>query len=87
VNLFLVYVIVGYDYGQVLNYSLLFYEAQRSGHLPATNRIPWRGDSMLNDRGLNGLDLVGGYFDAGDHVKFGQLTLRQLSIVNFPPSI
>lgn len=61
----------GYDYGQVLGYSLLFYEAQRSGPLPSSNRVPWRGDSMLNDKGENGLDLTGGYFDAGDHVKFG----------------
>jgi hypothetical protein len=28
-------------YVQLLNYSMLFYEAQRSGKLPANNRIPW----------------------------------------------
>ena len=51
------------DYPRVLELSLLFYEAQRSGKLPADNRIPWRGDSALNDRGLNGEDLTGGYYD------------------------
>lgn len=49
----------------------MFYEAQRTGKLPATNRISWRGDSMLMDKGSNGEDLTGGYFDAGDYVKFG----------------
>ena len=60
-----------YDYQDVLGKSLLFYEAQRSGPLPPDNRIPWRGDSAMNDRGQNGEDLTGGYYDAGDHVKFG----------------
>ncbi|VVC37058.1 Glycosyl hydrolases family 9, Asp/Glu active sites,Glycoside hydrolase family 9,Six-hairpin glycosidase- [Cinara cedri] len=60
-----------YDYDKVLRLSLLFYEAQRSGHLPADNRIPWRGDSATTDKGQNGEDLSGGYYDAGDFVKFG----------------
>ena len=60
-----------YDYGAVLRASLLFYEAQRAGKLPANNRISWRNDSMLMDKGENGEDLTGGYFDAGDYVKFG----------------
>ncbi len=47
---------------------VLFYEAQRSGHL-INNRIPFRGDSALNDKSSNGDDLSGGYYDAGDHVK------------------
>lgn len=51
------------DYGEVIKLSLLFYEAQRSGHLPPTNRISWRGDSALNDKGNNGEDLSGGYYD------------------------
>ncbi|CAN0909117.1 Endoglucanase 5 [Linum grandiflorum] len=59
------------DYGQALDKTLLFFEAQRSGKLPATNRIKWRGDSGLQDGHQQGVDLVGGYYDAGDHVKFG----------------
>ena len=54
-----------YDYASVLAESLLFYEAERSGKLPADNRVAWRGDSALGD------EVVGGYYDAGDHVKFG----------------
>lgn len=58
-----------YDYGQVLGLSFLFYEAQRSGKLPANNRIKWRGNSGL-DHSYNGRDVTGGWYDAGDNVKF-----------------
>ncbi|CAL4104840.1 unnamed protein product, partial [Meganyctiphanes norvegica] len=60
-----------YDYDEVLHASFLFYEAQRSGKLPADHRVPWRGDSATNDGSDVGLDLSGGYYDAGDFVKFG----------------
>nr|AMH40375.1 glycoside hydrolase family 9 [Peruphasma schultei] len=60
-----------YDYKDVLQKSLLFYEAQRSGKLPADQKVKWRKDSALKDKGQNGEDLTGGYFDAGDFVKFG----------------
>lgn len=46
--------------------SVLFYEAQRSGKLPETNRIPWRGDSGLRDGCVGAtcsVDLVGGWYD------------------------
>lgn len=59
------------NYGEALQKSLLFYEAQRSGDLPEDNRIAWRGDSALKDGQDVGIDLTGGYYDAGDHVKFG----------------
>nr|1KS8_A Chain A, Endo-b-1,4-glucanase [Nasutitermes takasagoensis]1KSC_A Chain A, Endo-b-1,4-glucanase [Nasutitermes takasagoensis]1KSD_A Chain A, Endo-b-1,4-glucanase [Nasutitermes takasagoensis] len=62
---------MAYDYKQVLRDSLLFYEAQRSGRLPADQKVTWRKDSALNDQGDQGQDLTGGYFDAGDFVKFG----------------
>jgi hypothetical protein len=52
-----------HDYAQVLRLSLLFYEAQRSGPLPSSNRIPWRSDSALQDMGQDGEDLTGGYYD------------------------
>ncbi|XP_075218720.1 uncharacterized protein LOC142323236 [Lycorma delicatula] len=72
INLLICMVFGGqHQYDDVIRLSLLFYEAQRSGHLPPDNRIPWRGDSGLQDKGENGEDLTGGYYDAGDFVKFG----------------
>jgi endoglucanase len=59
-----------FRYGEALQKSYLFYEAQRAGDLPEDNRIEWRGDSALGDGSDVGKDLTGGYFDAGDHVKF-----------------
>ena len=56
-----------YDYGRALELSNLFYEAQRSGDLPDDNRVPWRGDSSLNDQGQNGEDLTGGYHDGNTY--------------------
>jgi len=58
------------DYNEVLHKSLLFYDAQRAGKMPSDNKIPWRGDSTLRDGCDYGTDLSGGWFDAGDTVKF-----------------
>jgi hypothetical protein len=58
------------DYSRHIELSLLFYECQRSGPLPKTNRIFWRHDSMLDAGADVGLDLTGGYYDAGDNVKY-----------------
>ncbi|XP_035826523.1 endoglucanase A-like [Aplysia californica] len=52
------------DYSQALGLSNKFYEAQRSG--PINDKIvPWRGNSGMSDC------TVGGWYDAGDHLKFG----------------
>lgn len=59
--------IYSYNYSEVIEKSLLFYEAQRTGKLPEDNRIPWRGDSMLDDKDGD-VDLTGGYFDGISYV-------------------
>jgi hypothetical protein len=53
------------QWSTLLGNLLYFYEAQRSGRLPTTNRVSWRNDSALNDGSDVGLDLSGGYYDAG----------------------
>ncbi|EPS58029.1 endo-1,4-beta-glucanase, partial [Genlisea aurea] len=61
------------NYTAALHKALLFFNAQKSGKLPADNGIPWRGDSGLTD-GLNATDveggLVGGYYDSGESTKY-----------------
>ncbi|KAH6787327.1 glycosyl hydrolase 9B10 [Perilla frutescens var. hirtella] len=83
---------VAFDYGAALTKSLLFYEAQRSGKLPSNQRVKWRGDSALNDGRDAGINLVGGYYDAGDNVKFGlpmayTVTMLAWSVVEFGPQL
>ncbi len=60
-----------YNYAEALQKSIYFYMQQRSGDLPGDNPVIWRADSCLNDGSDVGLDLTGGYLDAGDNVKFG----------------
>jgi len=52
------------NYAEALQKSLFFYEAQQAGPLPEWNRVEWRADSTMTD------GVLGGWYDAGDHVKF-----------------
>lgn len=70
-------------YSDALLKGILFFEAQRSGKLPADNRIPWRGDSCLSDGSDVGLDLSRAYFDSGDQVVFGLPLSFSLSMMAF----
>ncbi|CAJ2655263.1 unnamed protein product [Trifolium pratense] len=58
------------NYGDALTKSILFFEGQRSGKLPPSQRMKWRKDSALNDGQDIHMNMVGGYYDAGDNVKF-----------------
>ncbi|KAJ7507664.1 glycoside hydrolase family 9 protein [Mycena galericulata] len=54
----------------LLGNLIYFYDAQRSGNLSSTNnRVSWRNSSALDDGKDVGLDLSGGYYDAGDYIK------------------
>lgn len=48
----------GFSYREALTKSLLFFEAQRSGKLPADQRVKWRGDSALKDGYDQGVSLL-----------------------------
>ncbi|KAH7863360.1 hypothetical protein Vadar_016523 [Vaccinium darrowii] len=80
------------DYSNALEKSILFYEGQRSGKLPTDQRLKWRGDSGLSDGSSDNVDLVGGYYDAGDNVKFGlpmafTTTMLSWSVIEFGNSM
>ena len=53
-----------FNYADALDKSLFFYEAQQAGPLPEWNRVEWKVDSPMTD------EILGGWYDAGDHVKF-----------------
>ncbi|KAK8625663.1 hypothetical protein V6N13_090529 [Hibiscus sabdariffa] len=83
-------ILASHDYRDALRKSILFFEGQRSGRLPPDQRVKWRRDSALRDGSTAGVhvDLTGGYYDAGDNVKFGfpmafTTTLLAWSIIDF----
>ena len=47
------------QWSTLLGSLLYFYEAQRTGKLPSSNRVSWRNSSVLNDGKDVGLDLSG----------------------------
>ncbi|XP_010541571.1 PREDICTED: endoglucanase 19 [Tarenaya hassleriana] len=86
------FAVSGHDYREALSKSVLFFEAQRSGHLPSDQRVTWRSHSGLNDGKASGVDLVGGYYDAGDNVKFGlpmafTVTMMSWSVIEYGPQL
>ncbi|XP_030933032.1 endoglucanase 4-like isoform X2 [Quercus lobata] len=84
--------VASHDYGDALSKSILFFEGQRSGKLPPNQRMTWRKDSALRDGFDIGVDLVGGYYDAGDNVKFNfpmafSTTILAWSVLEFGNSM
>ncbi|KAK9667283.1 hypothetical protein RND81_14G245100 [Saponaria officinalis] len=77
-----------HNYQEALTKCILFFEGQRSGYLPLDQRVDWRANSGLGDGSDRGVDLTGGYYDAGDNVKFNfpmafTTTMLAWSVVEF----
>lgn len=84
--------IIAQDYKDALGKAILFFEGQRSGKLPGSQRVKWRGDSALDDGKFDRVNLIGGYYDAGDNVKFGwpmafSLTLLSWAAIEYKTEI
>ncbi|PIM98881.1 Cellulase [Handroanthus impetiginosus] len=47
-----------HDYAEALSKSILFFEGQRSGYLPADQRLTWRGHSGLGDGWMVGDPII-----------------------------
>ncbi|XP_061354232.1 endoglucanase 25-like isoform X2 [Gastrolobium bilobum] len=82
------------NYTLALHKTLMFFNAQKSGKLPKHNNVSWRGNSCLQDGKASGTssssikDLVGGYYDAGDAIKFNfpqsfAITMLSWSVIEY----
>ena len=47
------------QWATLLGSLIYFYDEQRSGVLPSSNRVPWRNDSLIYDGWNSGIDLSG----------------------------
>ncbi|KAJ3699638.1 hypothetical protein LUZ61_003343 [Rhynchospora tenuis] len=79
------------NYTLALHKALMFFNAQRSGPLPRHNNVTWRGNSGMKD-GLSDpafrRSLVGGFYDAGDAIKFNfpssfAMTMLSWSVIEY----
>ncbi|MQM19986.1 hypothetical protein Taro_052998 [Colocasia esculenta] len=79
------------SYTQALHKALMFFNAQRSGPIPRHNNVSWRGNSGMKD-GISDnaakKNLVGGYYDAGDAIKFNfpmsfAMTMLSWSVIEY----
>ncbi|KAJ0979156.1 hypothetical protein J5N97_014630 [Dioscorea zingiberensis] len=79
------------NYTLALHKALMFFNAQRSGPLPKHNNVSWRGNSGMKD-GLSDSavrrNLVGGFYDAGDAIKFNfpssfAMTMLSWSVIEY----
>jgi endoglucanase len=62
-----------YNYSDALTKAIIFYDANRCGGDVATNNaFNWRTGCHVQDQSLTGgVDMTGGFHDAGDYLKMG----------------
>ncbi len=78
-----------YNYAEALQKAIFFMEGQQSGRLSPNNRVEWRGPAHTEDGRDAGIDLSGGWYDAGDHWKTNTtmasaITTMSWSVLRFP---
>ncbi|MFZ5986164.1 MAG: glycoside hydrolase family 9 protein [Bacillota bacterium] len=73
-----------YDYSAALKNSILFYDANKCGKdVDKDNYFSWRKACHTTDGSDVGVDLTGGFHDAGDHVKFGLAQAYTASVLGW----
>ncbi|KAH6824076.1 hypothetical protein C2S53_004042 [Perilla frutescens var. hirtella] len=73
------------DLTLALKQALLFFDAQKSGLLLNDFKVDFRGNSSLND-GKDGeidADLVGGFYDSGNNIKFSFSTAYTVTLLSW----
>ncbi|CAI9115664.1 OLC1v1016633C1 [Oldenlandia corymbosa var. corymbosa] len=73
------------DLKLAINQALLFFDAQKSGPLPENSKIKFRADSGLHDGTTSAtqIDLVGGYYDCGNNMKFSFTTAYAVTLLSW----
>ncbi|THU51339.1 hypothetical protein C4D60_Mb06t29970 [Musa balbisiana] len=68
-----------------LDYALLFFDAQKSGFLPKSNPVKFRGNSGLHDGEWkqDNTSLVGGFYDSGNNIKFSFTTAYAITLLSW----
>ncbi|KAH9757455.1 Endoglucanase 10 [Citrus sinensis] len=68
-----------------VNQALTFFDAQKSGNYPNYSPVKFRGNSGMQDGKVSNLnaDLVGGFYDSGNNIKFSFPTAYAVTILSW----